>query len=79
MGRVSNDLEETSFLEAELQGGEFCGEERDDCCCGWWGEDDGVDAVDYAVCAKLEIKVRCGCWEGVEEERQTILTAMILL
>lgn len=46
-------FQETGLLEAELEGGEFGGEQLDYGEDVGWGEDDGVDAVDYAVCAEL--------------------------
>jgi hypothetical protein len=49
----SDGFEETSFFETEVQGAEFAGEELDDFEGGWGWEEDGVDAVDYAVGAEL--------------------------
>jgi hypothetical protein len=53
MGGGRDGFEETGFLEAELESAEFGGEEGDDFEGFRWREDDGVDAVDYAVGSKL--------------------------
>ena len=64
-------VEETGLGEAELEGGEFGGQECEDFenVRGW--EEDGVDAVDYAVAAELEGSVSSGRsvvsdWRGKE-------------
>ena len=48
-----DDFVETSFSEGEFEGREFAREKLEDFECGWGWEEDGVDAVDYAVCAEL--------------------------
>jgi hypothetical protein len=53
MGRVGDSVEETGLLEAELKGAEFGGEELDDLERWWRWEEDGIDAVDYAVGSEL--------------------------
>jgi hypothetical protein len=53
VGGFGDGFEETSFLEAEIQGAEFAGEELDYFERRWGWEEDGVDAVDYAVGAEL--------------------------
>lgn len=53
VGRFLDVFEETRLLEAELEGGELAGEERDDFCGGWWREEDGIDAVDDTVGSEL--------------------------
>jgi hypothetical protein len=53
VGRFGDGFGETCFLEAEGEGAEFAGEELDDFEGGWGWEEDGVDAVDYAVGAEL--------------------------
>ena len=50
---VGDGFCKAGFREAEFQGGECAGEERDDGCGGWGWEEEGVDAVDYAVGAEL--------------------------
>ena len=80
MRRGRDGFEETGFLEAELESAEFGGEEGDDFEGFRWREDDGVDAVDYAVGSKLLL------WSdwvkremGKQEGGRTMLTAIILL
>jgi len=46
-------VEEAGLGEAELEGGEFGGQEGEDAEDVWGWEEDGVDAVDYAVTAEL--------------------------
>lgn len=80
MGRGRDGFEETGFLEAELESAEFGGEEGDDFEGCRWREDDGVDAVDYAVGSKLLLWLDCVKREmGKQEGGRTMLTAIILL
>lgn len=56
-------VEEPGLGKAELEGGEFGGQEGEDFeDVGRW-EEDGVDAVDYAVAAELG-HVSCGWMRG---------------
>ena len=81
MGRGRDGFEETGFLEAELESAEFCGEEGDDFEGFRWREDDGVDAMDYAVGSKLLLWLDWVKREemGKQEGGRTMLTAIILL
>jgi hypothetical protein len=53
VGGFGDVFEETGFFEAEIQGAECAGEELDDFEGGWGWQEEGVDAVDYAVGAEL--------------------------
>jgi len=76
--RIFDGSEETGFLEAELKGAEFGGEERDDCQCWGWREEDGVYAVDYAVGAEdvdgddLAVEVDVEAFEQTERNAETL-------
>jgi hypothetical protein len=73
MGRGRDGFEETGFLEAELESAEFRGEEGDDFEGFRWREDDGVDAMDYAVGSKLLLWldwVRERRWGNKREDEQ---------
>jgi hypothetical protein len=45
-------VEETRLAEAELQRAELAGKQVDDRCNVWWGHENGIKAVDHAVCAE---------------------------
>jgi hypothetical protein len=80
MGRGRDGFEEAGFLEAELESAEFGGEKGDDFEGFRWREDDGVDAVDYAVGSKLLLWLDWVKREmGKQEGGRTMLTAIILL
>ena len=65
MGRFGDGFEETGLGKAELEGAEFPREEFDDFECGWRWEEEGVDAVDYAVAAELLLlQLVRGNWIG---------------
>lgn len=43
-----------ALLECQFESAELAGEERDDGVDGWGRDEEGVDAVDYAVRAELD-------------------------
>jgi len=49
--------EEAGLHEAELEGAEFAGEERDYFQAGRWREENGIDCVNDAIGAKLRMLV----------------------
>lgn len=53
VGGVFDDFEEIGLLKSEEEGRELAGKERDDLGGGWWGEEDGVDAVDHTIGSEL--------------------------
>lgn len=83
MWTFRDDFVETGLHECEFKGGEFAGEKLDDFGDGRGWEDEGVDTMDYAVCAELwENWLADGRWQmGWEKDGKgrTMLTAMTLL
>ena len=77
-------VEEPRFGEAELEGAEFAGQERDDGGDGGGRDEERVDAVDYAVGAEdvdgdeLAVEVDGGAFEGYADG-EALRVAEVLL